>query len=466
MNLSIRGRFAFVIANVFFVASVRAQSPAVAGVSPLKLDMLVVVAHSDDETAITPFLARIAIDQRRKIGVLFLGSGNGGYNNIGAERSAALGMLRRLETQRGLASFGIDHVWFIGERLDGGSSNPLVSLGSWGHGALLEKTVRVFRTTQPEIVLSWLPAQVIGENHGDHQAAGIISAEAFDLAGDPTAFPAQVASAGVSTDGVSTWRPRKLYFFSDAFSPDVLTTLGPHYSNFDISPTKQRSYLSLAAEQLAFYPTQFSQDFARLFGVKFEALAAARGTPGESELLLKLTQGNAPAWPEPFRVALAKSRVGGSRTNDVFDGIKSPLRNDDAPGPISTPILEIGGPWALTRQLSEQRHLEGIAAIPAQIAVSPRSRRVSVPLRFTNKSTHQVTVFLKLDVPVPPGWNEVPRSEAYTVGPGATIEPVSVLTSPAERTGPWVATYSAEIEGKEIASTSIKLQVTEWTMPQ
>ena len=34
----------------------------------------------------------------------------------------------------------------------------------------------------------------IGENHGDHQAAGVLATEAFDVAGDPSVFPAQLAA--------------------------------------------------------------------------------------------------------------------------------------------------------------------------------------------------------------------------------------------------------------------------------
>ena len=53
--------------------------------------------------------------------------------------------------------------------------------------------------TRPGLVgclsCTWLPRPVVGENHGDHQAASILATEAFDLAGDPTIFPSQVASA-------------------------------------------------------------------------------------------------------------------------------------------------------------------------------------------------------------------------------------------------------------------------------
>jgi hypothetical protein len=33
-----------------------------------------------------------------------------------------------------------------------------------------------------------MPGFFVGENHGDHQAAGVLATEAFDSAGDPTVF--------------------------------------------------------------------------------------------------------------------------------------------------------------------------------------------------------------------------------------------------------------------------------------
>jgi len=67
----------------------------------------------------------------------------------------------------------------------------LHSLETWGHGASLEQVVRLVRLTRPEVILTWLPVYVAGENHDDHQAAGVLATEAFDLSGDPVAFAEQ-----------------------------------------------------------------------------------------------------------------------------------------------------------------------------------------------------------------------------------------------------------------------------------
>jgi LmbE family N-acetylglucosaminyl deacetylase len=449
-----------VVLLVFFpVSGAFGQDPR------LKLDALLIVAHSDDETILTPYLARLAFDQKKRVGVAFIGTGGGGWNQVGRERGQALGMLRRMESDAALRAFGIEHIWFVGDRLDGGTSNPLVTLASAGHGALLERVVRIVRATQPDVLFSWLPAQVIGENHGEHQAAGVIAAEAFDRAGDPTAFPGQLASYGNGTESLLPWTVRKLYYVSDAFDPAILDGAGPTYSVHDVSPSRKRTYLSLAAAELAKYPTQFTDDLAELFGVTLDEITRAAGTPAEAATLVKLTQGSSPFWFEPTRMLRARSRVGGSATEDVFSGLDRPLQEDPPYGRITQPAFEIGGPWAFSRQFREKYRLEGLSAIAPQIALARGGQpRVSIPLRFTNLTGAPVTVRLVLETP-PEGWSEAERKE-YAVLPHATIEPLSILSASAAAAPRWTAVYRAEVNGVVVGRASIVLQVTDWTVPQ
>lgn len=432
----------------------------------LKLDALLIVAHSDDETILTPYLARLAFDQQKRVGVAFIGTGGGGWNQVSRERGQALGMLRRMESIRALAAFGIEQVWFVGDRLDGGTSNPLVTLARAGHGALLERVVRIVRATRPEVVFSWLPAQVIGENHGEHQAAGVIAAEAFDRAGDPTAFPGQLASYGTGTESLTPWTVKKLYYVSDAFDPAILDGRGPSYSVHDVSPSRKRTYLSLAAAELAHYPTQFTNDLEELFGVTLDEITRAAGTAGEAVTLAKLTRGSSPFWFEPTRMLRARSRVGGIATEDVFAGLDRPLQDDPPYGRITTPAFEIGGPWAFSRQFAEKYRLDGVDAIAPEIAIARGAQpRVSIPLRFTNLTGAPVKVRLLLDPP-PAGWSELERQSEYLVPPHATIEPLSILAAPSAPSPRWTALYRAEVNGTVAGHARIALQVTDWTVPQ
>ena len=98
--------------------------------------------------------------------------------------------------------------------------------------------------------------------HDDHQAAGVIATEAFDLAGDPTAFPEQVAAPrdrntiANLTEGLRPWQPKKIYYFSDTSHVDFLEGKGPKYETTGICAARQLPYFRLAAEEMSFHLTQ------------------------------------------------------------------------------------------------------------------------------------------------------------------------------------------------------------------
>src|SRR6266851_5753566 len=78
-----------------------------------KVDLLLVVAHPDDEGAATPYLAR-ALDEHKRVAVVFGTRGSSGANEAGAEQAAALGAVREIEARNALTTLGINNVWFLG----------------------------------------------------------------------------------------------------------------------------------------------------------------------------------------------------------------------------------------------------------------------------------------------------------------------------------------------------------------
>src|SRR4051812_30678327 len=144
-----------------------------------KADILVVVAHPDDDTAVSTYLARAVFDEGKRVAVVFTTRGNSGPNAVGMEQSKALSDVREMEARRSLAERGITNVWFLRGQ-DTPTQDVLHSLETLGHGEALEETVRLVRLTRPEVIMTWMPAYVAGENHGDHQASGIVAIEAFD----------------------------------------------------------------------------------------------------------------------------------------------------------------------------------------------------------------------------------------------------------------------------------------------
>src|SRR5437870_10906143 len=155
-----------------------------------KVDLLLVVAHPDDEGAATPYLAR-ALDEHKRIAVVFGTRGSSGANEAGAEQAAALGVIREIEARNALTSLGITNVWFLGGK-DTASQNVLQSLANWDHGGSLEQVVRLVRLTRPEFMLTLLPGTSIGVDHGGYQASGPLATEAFDRAVASATCPVQL----------------------------------------------------------------------------------------------------------------------------------------------------------------------------------------------------------------------------------------------------------------------------------
>ena len=78
------------------------------------------------------------------------------------------------------------------------------ALDKWGTEHVLRDVVGVIRTERPLVIISRFQGNQ-RDGHGNHQAAGLISQQAFKAAGDPKMFPEQIAA------GLRPWQPLKLY---------------------------------------------------------------------------------------------------------------------------------------------------------------------------------------------------------------------------------------------------------------
>lgn len=187
------------------------------GAARLKVDLLGVFAHPDDETGVAATIAALSHGSGRSIAHVYCTRGEGGGNMVGTQSGSALGILREIELRDALRGLGVQQVHFL-DRADFAYTESLgVTLERWNHDDTLGRLVRVIRALRPEVVVTMNPAPSPGQ-HGNHQAAGWLATEAFEAAADPSQFPDQLR-----LEGLSPWRPRKLFIPGPAPIQDRLS---------------------------------------------------------------------------------------------------------------------------------------------------------------------------------------------------------------------------------------------------
>lgn len=183
------------------------DAPAmVSGADRLKVDLLGVFAHPDDETGVAATVALLAHGHGRTIAHAYCTRGEGGGNMVGTQAGPALGILREIELRDALRDLGVRQVHFLDKADFAYTESLSVTLERWNHNDTLGRLVRVVRALRPEVIVTMNPAPSPGQ-HGNHQAAGWLATEAFEAAADASRFPDQLR-----IEGLSPWRPRGLFY--------------------------------------------------------------------------------------------------------------------------------------------------------------------------------------------------------------------------------------------------------------
>ena len=427
-----------------------------------RVDILLVVAHPDDEGAATPYLAR-AIDDGKRVAVVYGTRGSSGENQAGAEQAAALGDIREIEARRALSTLGIDKAWFLGGK-DTASQDVLQSLANWGHGATLEKLVRIVRLTRPELILTFLPGTFIGEDHGDHQAAGVLATEAFDLAGDPTVLPEQVAAPlrrlEPYLENLRPWQPKKLYYFPDADNEELFRDKGPKYSVKEISKSSKQAYWRMALESFRRHETQaktFIDSLAKMDEAQIEKMATTD------------------FWSNGIGFVLGKSLVGGKVNGDIFEGISpGPIafaHQNISPEPAEPELtVELAGPWSYYAKF---RRAHGLAHLPhpepPEIALQAGTTLV-IPLWLHNQTGSEKLV--SLSVILPAGWAVQSGASKFVIGPeeaGAARMEVTLpeMSGPSpKKPEPQEITVHAESGGRTVGDIKLRVELRKRALPE
>lgn len=249
------------------------------------------VAHPDDEDG---GLLTLESRGRGVTAQLFtLNRGEGGQNKFGTETAEDLGILRTLELLEADKYYGVEqrfsHVVDFGF-----SKTAEETFEKWqGHDIALADMVYAIRVFKPDVLISRFSG-TRRDGHGHHEAAGILTQEAFRAAADPNRFPEQIQA------GLLPWQAKKLY--SDnvprgfSFNPaeeDYTINL----DTGEYSPFLGMSYAQFALEGLAHQTSQ--------------GTGGARISPGHRPDYYKLLDSVLPSKP--------------THEKDFFEGIDTSL---------------------------------------------------------------------------------------------------------------------------------------------
>jgi LmbE family N-acetylglucosaminyl deacetylase len=427
-----------------------------------KADILLVVAHPDDEGAATAYLAR-AIDEGKRVAVVYGTRGSSGANEVGGEQAGALGAIREIEARRSVAMLGISNVWFLDGK-DTASQNVLQSLSNWNHGEALQQLVRLMRLTRPEVVLTFLPGTFVGEDHGDHQAAGVLATEAFDLSGDPVAFPEQLAGPTKRLesllDNLRPWQPKKIYYFADADKEDIFRRRGPEYSVKELSKLNQHAYWRIALDGYLAHETQSKSTGDSLKGLNDAQLEKLMTSEGY--------------WSEALRFVRGKSLVGGSPTGDVFENVTAdPIvfsRPEVAPEAERAEVsVELAGPWSF---YAEFRRAHGLTHLPhpepPEIALQVGTT-LAIPLWVRNQTGAAQEITLSTDLPA--GWAVQSGAGKFSIGAKQTAAArvevsLPAATNTAKKNELQEITVRAESGGRSMGAVKLRVALRKRALPQ
>jgi LmbE family N-acetylglucosaminyl deacetylase len=155
--------------------------------------ILYITAHPDDESAaVLTYLAR---GLHAEVALLSLTRGEGGQNDLGPEQAPQLGLIRSQELLAATRGYGVK-LFFTRAKDFGYSKTPEETEKIWGD-EVLQDMVEIIRTFRPTVVINGWGG--VHSGHGHHQASGLLTPKAVQLAADVKykihgASPAQKAT--------------------------------------------------------------------------------------------------------------------------------------------------------------------------------------------------------------------------------------------------------------------------------
>jgi LmbE family N-acetylglucosaminyl deacetylase len=290
--------------------------------------------------------------------------GEGGQNKTGNAFGDELGILRTLEMLAADKYYGVEQR-FSRVADFGFSKTADETFQKWGgHDIALADLVRVIRTFRPDVIITRFQG-ASRDGHGNHQASGLLTREAFRAAADPNRFPDQIR------EGLQSWQAKKLYMdnvrANEDWNVDLNTgsddpLLGTSYIQFamqglkrqlsqgagmwSVSPGPHHSYYKLIDTVLPNYSPQHEQDYFDGIDTSLPALADRLGSeqskvpflkPGLKELA-KDVDDAVEAAKNSQEAAAVPLLAGLKKTRELIDQVRSSSLSEIAKADLLTDL--------------------------------------------------------------------------------------------------------------------------------
>ncbi len=207
--------------------------------------ILYVTAHPDDESAaVLTYLAR---GLHADVALLSLTRGEGGQNDLGPEQAPQLGLIRTQELLAATRGYGVK-LYFTRAKDFGYSKTPEETEKIWGDD-VIHDMVQVMRTFRPNVVINGWGGVHTG--HGHHQAAGLLTPKAVQLAADPSY---KLQESAFEEQDLGPWGDRKPVILLGVDRTEA--PKGYILPLDDISPLYGKSWREIGIDAFANHRTQ------------------------------------------------------------------------------------------------------------------------------------------------------------------------------------------------------------------
>jgi LmbE family N-acetylglucosaminyl deacetylase len=213
-------------------------------------------AHPDDEHG--GMLAWASRGIGARVSLTTLNRGESGDNAIGPQLFDGLGLIRTEELAVSNRYYGVDRQYFTSVVDYGFSKRLEEAFDKWDREHVLRDLVRIIRTERPLVIVSRFQGNQ-RDGHGNHQAAGLLTQQAFAAAADPSIFPDHVAA------GLRPWQAKRLYI--GGMREDEAWTVRVDTGQY--SPWLGDSFDNVARTGLSFQRSQNSGRLTRSSGASY-----------------------------------------------------------------------------------------------------------------------------------------------------------------------------------------------------